>query len=153
MQRFDSVDPLVDHCVVEAIRYVDRIMVDLAPSAVAGAGHPRDDAHTVALDMRRRLPEATRFICLQMFHRLRAFAKEADQAFHEERKAVLPKPKNHVDYTMRVIWAKLEAIVEDKYRAKADWKPLTWNPYHDLHRSLAVLEKHIATQQEAKRHR
>lgn len=144
MERFDSPDQFVDHCVLEALQYVCKTLVKIAPSSVTGSSNCKEDARSVLLDMRRKLPEATRFICLQMFVRLQAFARESDQAFHEERKPDLPSPRTDVDYTMRVIWNKLKKIVEAKYIAKADWKPVTWNPYHDLHRSIATISKYVA---------
>lgn len=144
MERQHSPDEFIDHCVVDALRYVSTTLVALAPAAVTGSSSCKGDAQYVLLDMRRRIPEATRFICVQIFARLRVFAREADRAFHEERKPDLPKPRTDVDFTVRAIWDKLNAIVEAKYIAKADWKPVTWNPYHDLHRSIATIVKHVA---------
>ena len=139
MEEFSSVEALVDHCVVDALRYTDRTLKKLAPAAVAASRDPRNDANTISLDMRRSLPEATRFLSLQIFRRLAGFAAEAEQAFEDDRKQLLPAPKNDVDYTVRVIWKGLDRQVLDMYAAKADWKPDTWNPYGDFGRAMAVL--------------
>ena len=97
----------------------------------------------ISLDMRRRLPEATRYATFLIICRLSEFSSEAAEAFQEERTQKLPKPKTHTDYTVWKMWQEFNTLTEDEYNKTNGFQPLNWNPFIDLTQSLHALAVHV----------
>lgn len=131
----------VAEVVVDALRYSSSV-VDYVPVFLKEK-NKRVMIKAISLDMRRRLPEATRYAAFLAIARLSEFASEAAEAFQEERTTALPKPKSHVDYTMRCIWGDFSKATLEEYQKTQAWQPLTWNPFVELNAALHALAAYV----------
>lgn len=134
-------DTMISQCVIDGLEYVNTLQ-SYIPLFLEESNNIKY-IQTISMNMRRKLPEPTRYIVYEILNRLTGFALEASSAFNEERTTTLPKPKTHIDYTLRIIWSQMNKTIDYQHIDKSNWKPVTWNPYEDIYYTFLQLTDYI----------
>lgn len=93
--------------------------------------------------MRCKMSIPTTYAALQMLMRLNEYAAEAEDAYHEDRVPIFPRPCGNTDYTLKCIWVIWNRAIEDEANQQKSWQELDWNPYAAMVEGLDKLISHI----------
>lgn len=114
--------------IIDAFGFID-VMSSYVPIFIK---EPNHEAITIAISMlmRRKLSRATIYATLQILMQLSEYLDESKFAFDEERTPGLPKPKNHLDYTIYSVWKDWVKIIESEQEVEMEWNTAAeHNPY------------------------
>lgn len=128
--------------VVDAFKFLDqkKNFLDYIPFFVAGdKNNLNDSINKISQRMRYKNSIPTNYAILQLLMRLNEYAAESEDAFTDERTPSIPRSKGNVDYTLKALWVKWAAAIEDEQQKQSDWQDLEWNPYAGMVEALDLL--------------
>lgn len=97
----------------------------------------------ISLRMRQKLSRPAIYATLHILMRLSEYADESEEAYSEDRTPSIPRAKNHVEYTLHLMWVEWAKTIESERDQESDWKAADWNPYSEVTGALDALITHI----------
>ena len=82
--------------------------------------------------MRTSVPVPSIFTSLKIMGRLQSYAEAQAKEFQVDSTFHVPKPKNHVDHTVKLIFKRWLKQVDQYISQNSDWQEHEWNPWTDL---------------------
>jgi hypothetical protein len=134
---------LVQETILEAFRFTNSIGDNIDQIVLEGVT-PNNISKKVIKQMRTKLSTPECFAVLQMLYRLMDYASETAIAKEEDRKPILGKSRNDVDYTMKQIWISWVRKIEENTNKVWNYDP-SWNPYVKMEEVLMACVNRIET--------
>lgn len=144
MKKFDASVANMDELrivVMDAFTFVNKLSVYI-PVLLQESDHVTI-IKAISMRMRQKLSRPTIYAALQILMRLSEYADETEDAYSEDRSPRIPRSRNHVDYTLQLMWVQWAKTIEAERTTAADWQEDDWNPYESITQALDDLITHI----------
>lgn len=144
VNKFDPNEANMDELrivVIDAFSFVNKLSVYI-PVFLQEPDHATI-IKAISMRMRQKLSRPAIYATLQIIMRLSEYADETQDAYAEDRTPRIPRSRNHVDYTLQLMWVQWAKLIEAERNATADWKEHGWNPYNEITSALDDLITHI----------